>query len=210
MEFDHALIAVADLEAAAHELEAQHGLASVEGGRHPGWGTANRIVPLGDTYLELVAIVDRAEAAQSPLGKWIGRAKPGVAKPLGWAVRPGGLDAVAGRLSLTIQPGSRLMPDGEVLRWRLAGLEQAIAEPPLPFFIEWADGTPFPGRAAVSHPAGPVRIEALQLAGDADRLAEWLGPHLLPIRVRSGRPALESIVLSGAPGEIVAEVVAGG
>ncbi len=41
------LIGVADLAAAALELEAHCGLASVEGGRHPGWGTANRIVPLG-------------------------------------------------------------------------------------------------------------------------------------------------------------------
>jgi len=40
---------VADLRAAAQELEARHGLVAVEGGRHPGWGTANRIVPLGES-----------------------------------------------------------------------------------------------------------------------------------------------------------------
>src|SRR5207253_9345067 len=54
VELDHVLIAVDDLAAAARELEARHGLASIRGGRHPGWGTANRIVPLGQTYLELV------------------------------------------------------------------------------------------------------------------------------------------------------------
>ena len=47
MELDHVLIAVTDLEAAAREFEARHGLSSVEGGRHRDWGTANRIVPLG-------------------------------------------------------------------------------------------------------------------------------------------------------------------
>ena len=53
MELDHVLVAVDDLEAAAKEVEQRYGLASVEGGRHRGLGTANRIVPLGVTYLEL-------------------------------------------------------------------------------------------------------------------------------------------------------------
>jgi hypothetical protein len=65
MELDHVLIAVDDLEAAAKEVEERLGLASVAGGRHHGLGTANRIVPLGETYLELVAVVDDAEAAAS-------------------------------------------------------------------------------------------------------------------------------------------------
>ena len=51
---------MSDLAAAAREIEARHGLASIEGGRHPGWGTANRIVPLGSSYLELVAVIDDA------------------------------------------------------------------------------------------------------------------------------------------------------
>ena len=33
-----------------------------------------------------------------------------------------------------------------MLRWRLAGMEQAIADPALPYFIEWGDATPLPGR----------------------------------------------------------------
>jgi hypothetical protein len=32
-----------------------------------------------------------------------------------------------------------------------AGVEQAAAEPCLPFFIEWGKETPFPGQAPVSH-----------------------------------------------------------
>ncbi|HEY8778025.1 MAG TPA: VOC family protein [Gaiellaceae bacterium] len=71
MELDHVLIAVGDLAAAAHEFEVEHGLASIEGGRHPGWGTANRIVPLGKSYLELVAVVDQDEAARSDFGRWV-------------------------------------------------------------------------------------------------------------------------------------------
>ena len=78
---------MADLASAAHELEAAHGLASVEGGSHPEWGTANRIVPLGGAYLELIAVVDGSAAELSPFGRWIAASSSATARPLGWAVR---------------------------------------------------------------------------------------------------------------------------
>lgn len=40
---DHVLLPVRDLALAASEIESRYGLASIEGGRHPAWGTANRI-----------------------------------------------------------------------------------------------------------------------------------------------------------------------
>jgi Glyoxalase-like domain len=203
LELDHVLIAVSDLAAAAREIEARHGLASIEGGRHPGWGTANRIVPLGETYLELVAVVDESEAAQSPFGRWVAGVHPKLAQPLGWAVRTHQLDDVARRLGLTVEAGSRAGRDGQLVRWRLTGIEQAAAEPSLPFFIEWAHGTSLPGRAHTTHRAGAVRIAKLQLDGDTDRLTAWLGSHRLPITVRPGAPAVASILLTRALGEIV-------
>jgi Glyoxalase-like domain len=189
MEVDHVLIAVVDLEAAAKEVEERYGLASVEGGRHQGFGTANRIVPLGETYLELVAVVDRAEAAASGFGSWVG----GGERPrlLGWCLRTDALDAVARRLGLTIADGSRARPDGTVLRWRMAGLERSAEEPSLPFFIEWGAGTPYPGRAL----AQSALIEQVRLQGDPDRVEEWLSGADVPISVSEGRPALRSIVL---------------
>lgn len=200
------LIAVTDLAAAAREFEARYGLASIEGGRHPGWGTANRIVPLGESYLELVGVVDAAEAAQSAFGRWVAAApaKPG-GRPFGWVVRTHELDEVARRLGLIIETGSRAAPSGQLLRWRSAAIERAAAEPLLPFFIEWGQGTPLPGRAAVSHRAGAVAISRLELTGDADRLAAWLGNHQLPIAVRPGEAAVTTIVLTGTAGEIVVD-----
>ena len=203
LELDHVLLAVADLATAAEGIEARHGLASIEGGRHPGWGTANRIVPLGEAYLELVAVVDEAEAAQSAFGRWVAAAHPLLPRLLGWAVRTHGLDDFARRLDLTVAAGSRTDRNGQHVRWRLAGIEQATAEPSLPFFIEWGHGTPLPGRAPVSHRAGAVQLATLRLDGDADRLAGWLGAHRLPVTVRPGTPAVASIVLTGAAGEIV-------
>jgi hypothetical protein len=196
IELDHVLIAAADLDAAGREFEAHYGLASVAGGRHPGWGTANRIVPLGDTYLELVAVVDTAEAAGSPFGRWVAAASSG--RPLGWAVRTRKLHVIAGRLGLAVTMGSRRREDGLVLRWRLAGMERAIADPALPFFIEWGDGTPLPGRTEAGHRDGPLRIDRVRLTGDADRLEDWLGAHSLPITVQAGAAGVAGVVLAGA------------
>ncbi len=160
-------------------------------------------MPLGDAYLELVAVVDQSEAERNPFGRWLAQAMAGPAQPLGWAVRTGRLDEVAGRLELTVGSGSRATRDGRLLRWRMAGLEEAAAEPSLPFFIEWERGTELPGRAPATHPAGDVAIARLELDGDADRLATWLGRHRLPLVVRPGAPAVASIVLTGAAGELV-------
>ena len=145
----------------------------------------------------------RPRKAQSPFGRWIVAAHPILPRPLGWAVRTHQLDAIARRLDLTVAAGSRPARNGQLVRWRLAGVEQAAAEPSLPFFIEWGQGTPLPGRAPATHRAGAVQIAKLQLDGDADRLAAWLGSHRLPIAVSPGPPAVASIVLTGPAGEIV-------
>lgn len=202
MELDHVLVAVSDLADAARELEARHGLASVRGGRHPGWGTANTIVPLGDAFLELVTVVDEVEAQASVFGRWVARALPTAARPLGWVVRTRRLDDVVERLGLDVRPGSRVTPDGHLVRWRLAGLDRAAAEPTLPFFIEWAGGTALPGATAVEHPAGRTSIAMLELTGDADRLGDWLGPHHMPVTVHAGPPGVTSVTLARATGEV--------
>ncbi len=202
MELDHVVIAVPDLDTAARTLEERHGLTSVEGGRHAGWGTANRIVPLGDTYVELIAVVDEREAPGSTFGRWVGEATRDGARPLGWAVRTDELDDLARRLGLEVTDGSRPTGDGELLRWRVAGVAEAAAEPSLPFFLEWAAGSPFPGRAPAASAAG-VRIAELRVSGNAERLGEWLGADALPVAVDAGAPALTRVVLEGGGGEIV-------
>jgi len=161
-------------------------------------------VPLGESYLELVAVVDRNEAAESDFGRWVaaGSAESG-SRPFGWAVRTHDLDRIAQRLGLIVESGSRVTPDGQVLRWRAASLDEPAAEPSLPFFIEWTEGSAFPGRAAVVHPAGAVEIERLELRGDLARLSQWLGAHELPISARAGQPAVERVVLKASEDEIV-------
>jgi hypothetical protein len=195
MELDHVLIAVENLDAAGQELEERCGLSSLVGGRHPSWGTGNRIVPLGDAYLEIVAVLDSAEAAHAPFGRWVGSMVGSTPTPFAWCVRTAALDDVAARLELEPVAGSRETPDGSVLRWRIAGLGQAAATPCLPFFIEWVEGTPFPGRAAVDHPAGAPELARLELSGDPERVDEWLDGAPLPVSVAPGEPAITGVVI---------------
>ena len=66
LSIDHAVLAVADLDGAGERIFREHGLASVPGGVHPAWGTANRIIPMGADYLELISVVDpRSPAPRS-------------------------------------------------------------------------------------------------------------------------------------------------
>jgi hypothetical protein len=193
VEFDHVVIAVGDLDVAARELADRYGLDSVEGGRHPALGTGNRIVPLGDAYLELVTVADPSLAEQNPFGRAVGSVPPGGRSPVCWVVRTLELDDVAQRNGLTVTEGSRATPDGRVLRWRMAGLDRAMADPSLPFFIEWAEGTPYPGQEPS---ANRWRVAEIGLRGDAERLHGWLGDHFLPIALEAGQPAITGVVLA--------------
>jgi Glyoxalase-like domain len=184
-------------------FDAHHGLPSVAGGRHPGWGTENRIVPLGDTYLELIAVADEAVASANTFGEWVSSAATPHGRPLGWAVRPDDLDETAARLGLRSQWGERARPDGELVRWRAAGIDEAATQPGVPFFIEWAAQTTFPGAATGDEPTAAVT--RLEIETQPERLAAWLGEHALPIRVSTGERGLTRVVLEAATGEIVLE-----
>src|SRR5438046_10406965 len=95
---DHVLLPVADLDDGARSLDERFGLKGIPGGRHPGVGTANVIVPLGRQYLELIAIVDEGEAASSRLGGRVVRALKESRRFVVWALRTE--DRAAGRARL--------------------------------------------------------------------------------------------------------------
>jgi hypothetical protein len=185
LQLDHMVIGVRDLDNAEAQFEDRYELTTIEGGRHQGWGTANRLVPLGAAYLELVTVVDQAEASNSDFGRWVSAMLEGSSR-FGWAVRTDDLDRIALRLGLEVAQGSRRSRGGEMLHWRIAGVAQAARDSSLPFFIQWGATTPLPGRATVVHRAGDVALEELMIRGDEQRLHEWLGTSSLPIRVTPG------------------------
>src|SRR3569833_1119571 len=103
MRIDHVIYATRDLDAAAARMENDLGLAVVEGGRHDGMGTRNKIVPLGGGYLELLAVTDPDEAAGSDLGAALLARLDAVGDGLlGWAVAVDDVDPIAARLSLPV------------------------------------------------------------------------------------------------------------
>lgn len=195
-EFDHVLIAVQDLDGAAATLEERYGLASAPGGRHTGLGTGNRIVPLGPSYLELIAVVDEDEAASSPLAEWVARLSAGGDRLAGLCLRTDDIDEVATRLGTPAIPMERARPDGGILKWRLAGLVDTLTDPALPFFIQWdVSIEEMPGNTIVSHRIQPMGIEWIEIAHDAGLLRRRVGTDELDIRVVDGEPGLRAVAI---------------
>lgn len=212
MHVDHVVWGVADLDRAAAEVESTYGLASVPGGRHPGWGTANRIIPLGPppgagaaprpTYLELMAVVDPGEAAADPAGRGLARHIRAWAGLMLWCVATDDLDAVAARLGLDVEAKERVRPDGTRIGWRFAGLGVALDNPSLPFFIEWAIAPgDHPGLGRAGHAVAPLGIAGVTVGADPDELAAWLGGEALPVRC-DGPPGVNSVTVATATGEL--------
>ena len=200
---DHVICAVDDLETAGTRFYEEFGLGSVEGGRHPGWGTANRIVPLGNAYIELVTVVDSDEAAASDFGRAVSKAIAAGEQLVGWVVATDDLEAVARRLSLEVVAGSRTRPDGTTLSWQLAGVD-SLEMGALPFFIEW-DGAEelHPGRAEAHHRLSPTGFAWVEVAADEESLRSWLGAFDFELRIVEGAPGLSAVGISTDSEEVV-------
>ena len=143
MRIDHAIIGARDIETVADRLWERHGLASLPGGRHAGWGTHNRIVPLGGPYLEIIGVVDENEALRDPMGRWL-IANTATGDPLmGWCCETADIERLSRRLGLALERGGRERPDGSRLSWRVAGRDAALGA--RPFFIAWDEPDMRPG-----------------------------------------------------------------
>jgi hypothetical protein len=201
---DHVILGVSDLEGSAERFLQEHGLASVEGGRHPGWGTANRIVPLGRDYIELAGIVDDTEAMGNAFGTSVRAAADRGGGLVAWCLAVDDAEAVATRTGLSLTDGSRIRPDGVTLRWRLVGLETALSEPWRPFFIEWQIAEDaHPGRTQVAHRVEPEGIAWIEVAGDRRLLDEVLGGADVEVRLGEGPPELLRVGIATKAGEVV-------
>ncbi|WP_420623979.1 VOC family protein [Candidatus Poriferisodalis sp.] len=165
---DHIVVAAPDLEAGTAAVEALVGMRAAPGGPHPGVGTRNTLLSLGDdVYLEIIAPDPEQPAPANP--------------------RPFGIDSLSGPKFVTFavhasdgetiddvveamrvcgeDPGeiismSRVKPDGEELHWSLTLSPAGLAEGAglAPFVIDWGDTT---------HPATvtPTGCTLVSLAG---------------------------------------------
>jgi catechol-2,3-dioxygenase len=121
---DHIIIGVHNLEDAAQVFSQNLGLTVSGGGKHPTGGTANRIIVIGDTYIELIAVDARAEAQQSMLE----RLDKGEGY-LNFALTSNDLQAdsaaIRTRDIITVGPesGSLTTPDGRSRGWLRTDIE---------------------------------------------------------------------------------------
>ncbi len=193
---DHVVICVGDLDEASARFERQ-GFATVDGGRHLGQGTANRLIPLEGNYLELIAVVDPREAKTSGLGNWVTHrsARPGADAV---CLRLGDFDHQTSRFGLSATEMERATPEGHLLRWRLAGLKDMLSTG-LPFFIDWlVPDDQHPSAEPLVHPAGDVRISSVHLSCEDGRLLDWVqgAPEIVASR---GPRGVEVVLESDQP-----------
>jgi hypothetical protein len=172
---DHVLVACPDPDRAAEAFEAGLGLQATGAGRHTALGTFNRLIWLGDSFIELIGIEARKLAEASWVGRPVLRAADAGGGFAMWAAATQGIHAEVAALRARGSDlgdpvdGERVRPDGRIVRWTLA---EAPSTGPLepPFLIEhdltaaeWSEPEQAE-RASQRHPiGGPVRFETLEL-----------------------------------------------
>src|SRR3954447_11657984 len=176
MRLDHLSFAAGPdgLASTAQRIGGLLGKDFVDGGVHPRFGTRNMILPLaGNTYLEVVEVLDHPASDKAPFGQAVRAASEAGGGWLGWVVAVDDIAVVEQRLGREAVPGNRHRPDGTELKWRQLGIKGLMADPQVPYFIEWDDMTVHPSAGADTS----VSIDHLQIAGDPKRVREWLGPE---------------------------------
>ena len=147
-------------------------MAAVDGGIHPRFGTRNVIIPLAhERYVEVVSVLDHPASDKAPFGQAVRARSEAGGGWLGWVVCVDDMSEAEQRLGREAVSGNRRRPDGVELRWRQLGVKGLIADPELPFYIQWEDMSVHPSVDAKT----PVTISGLQIAGEPERVCDWLG-----------------------------------
>jgi hypothetical protein len=200
------IIVVADLAAACARYGAM-GFTVVEGGRHPGLGTANCLIPLGGSYLELLGVVDPDVAMRTPFGLAALHTSDTGERLARWSFRTDDIDGIASETGLVPEARSRVNPNGERLTWRSAGIADSLLASCRPFFMHWDDPAQFPGAMEIDHPNRAAKIAELRVATEApDDLLPWIERAAAPVTVRGGDCAIESVSIEDADGNLVATI----
>lgn len=200
---DHLVLATPDLAATVAELARLTGTRPVPGGVHPGLGTRNFLLGLGDGgYLEIIGPDPEQGAQEGPRPFGIDGLTE--ARLATWAVRVEDIDAaVAASRQAGYDPGeahamSRQTPGGGELSWRLTLDAERGQTGLVPFLIDW-------GRTV--HPS--VNLPVVPLVGleAVHPHPERIEPHLAAVGaklpVKSGnRPSLAATVF-GETGLVV-------
>jgi len=193
---DHLVYATPDLAAGVAHVEKLLGVKAVPGGQHPGWGTRNALIGLGDqTYLEIIGPdPDQPKPAQ-PRRFGIDDLK--APRLVTWAAKGADLQSIvastkARRIDLgQVQSGSRRRPDGVLLSWQLTVSASLNGDGIVPFFIDWG-ATPHPASAL---PKGCKLIGLRAVHPNPERVHAMLVGIGLNVPVEAGAaPALIALI----------------
>ncbi len=181
------------LHPTADRLSKLIGVEPVDGGVHPRFGTRNVIFPLANhNYLEVVEVLDHPASDKAPFGQAVRARSEAGGGWMGWVVAVDDIHPAEARLGRESVEGNRTRPDGVELRWRQLGIKGLIADPQLPFFVQWDDMSVHP-----SDGGSQVSLKGLEIAGDPDRVREWLG---LPAGYRPEGVDFTFVAPRGTPG----------
>lgn len=140
---DHLMWGAPSLEVGMAEAERLFGVAPAPGGSHPGLGTCNALLSLGQAvYLEIIAPDPEQEVTDNLAGRLATLDEPGL---ITWAASAPALQELAGRaaaLELVVRgpiPTRRATPDGGMLEWELLFVGGHRFGPLVPFFIDWLE-----------------------------------------------------------------------
>jgi hypothetical protein len=209
MRVDHVSYAAEQdgLHATADRLAKMIGVPAIDGGVHPRFGTRNVILPLaGERYVEVVEVLDHPASCRAPFGQAVRSRSEQGGGWIGWVVRVDDITEIEKRLERTATEGYRHTPDGHEVRWRQLGVKGLIADPQLPFYVQWDNGTKHPSGDAPSE----VRLAGLEIAGDPMRVRHWCGlpddyvPSTLEFTFVAprGTPGLMSVTFEGPNGRV--------
>ncbi len=203
---DHIILGCNDLDRGIQLVEENTGVRAAIGGVHPGRGTRNALLSLGERrYLEIMAPDPQQVSVEPFAAKQLALLKSLTSpRVIAWAQHVADMDALAKKLhdaGIPFQgpwPGSRKRPDGRVLQWKTLNLADDRSGL-LPFFIEWSADSIHPSKDA---PAG-CRLEYFEiLSADPEELSMTIKRIGLDLPVQRSDKARLRALISGPKGDL--------
>ena len=141
-QIDHLLYGVRNLQEGIAYIHELTGVKPVVGGSHPGLGTHNALMGLGNNiYFEIIA----PDPQQKVDRVWMDLDQLEKPKLFRWAATTRDVMAVRNKgLSNgidigAVKSGSRYNPDGSLLEWILSDPNVNLGDGLIPFFIDWGE-----------------------------------------------------------------------
>lgn len=198
---DHFILGCADLEQGIACVEQRTGVRAAFGGVHPGRGTRNALLSLGERrYLEIMA-PDPAQRVTPQIPRLRELKEPTI---VGWAAHPGDLEKFSAHLREAgiafegPRAGSRQRPDGKLLHWNSLTLKDDQGGL-LPFFIEWSADSLHP---SVDAPKGCTLAHFGAITPKPDALSKVAGLLQLNMPISQNEKSALHAVIIGPKGDL--------